>query len=134
MLYGSEAWCLKEGVIGIFRRTERSMERAMCGVQLKDSKRSTDFMFLSGLRESMDQLAMANSAGWYGHVLRREDGHFLRMALDFEVEGQRMERRPKMAWKKQVEEKCVQIGLRMEDALCRSMWSVGVNQIAARLR
>ena len=33
---------------------------------------------------------MANSVHWYGNVLRREDGHGLRRALDFEVEGQRM--------------------------------------------
>ena len=32
----------------ILRRTERSMVRAMCGVQLKDRKRSTDLMFMLG--------------------------------------------------------------------------------------
>ena len=32
-VYGSEAWCLKESEKGILRRTERSMVRAMCGVQ-----------------------------------------------------------------------------------------------------
>ena len=35
---------------------------------------------------------------WYGHVLRREVGHVLRRALDFEVEGQRMKWRTKWAW------------------------------------
>ena len=63
------------------------MVRAMCGVQLKERKRSTDLMFMLGLKETIDQLAMANSVCWYDHVLRREDGHVLRMALDFEVEG-----------------------------------------------
>ena len=66
MLYGSEAWRLKESEMVILRRTERSMVRSMCGVQLKDGK------------IYMDQLAMANSVRWYGHVLRREDGHILR--------------------------------------------------------
>ena len=37
------------------------------------------------LVETMDQLAMANSVHWYGHVLRREDGHVLRRSSDFEV-------------------------------------------------
>ena len=41
------------------------------------------------LNETIDQLALANSVHWYGHVLRREDGHVLRRALDFEVEDQR---------------------------------------------
>ena len=30
ILYGSEAWCLKESEIGILQRTERSIVRAMC--------------------------------------------------------------------------------------------------------
>ena len=33
-------------------------------------------------------------------MLRREDGHVLRRALDFEVEGQRKTGRPMRAWKK----------------------------------
>ena len=37
ILYGSEAWCLKESEMGIFQRTERFMVMAMCGVQLKDN-------------------------------------------------------------------------------------------------
>ena len=51
-------------------------------------------MFMLGLKKTMDLLAMANSVHWYGHVLRREDGHVLRRALDFEVEGQRKKWRP----------------------------------------
>ena len=43
----------------------------------------------------MDQLAMTNSVCWYCHVLRREDGHLLRRAYDFEVEGQRKKRKLK---------------------------------------
>ena len=76
---------------------------------------------------------MASSVRWCGHVLRREDGLNLRRALDFEVEGQRKKGRPKRTCKKQVEEESVKVGLRREDALCRSKWSVGVNQIAAGL-
>ena len=54
LLYGSEAWCLKESEMGILQRTERSTVRAMCGVQLKDRKRSTDLMFMLVLKETMD--------------------------------------------------------------------------------
>ena len=65
-------------------------------------------MLMLGLSETIDLLAMANSVCWYGHVLRR--------AFDFKVEGQREKWRPK----RQVEEGCVKIGLRRQDALCRS--------------
>ena len=59
----------------------------MYGLQLKDRERSTNLMFMLGLSETIDQLAMADSVHWYGHVLRREDGDVLRRSLDFEVDG-----------------------------------------------
>ena len=47
------------------------MVRAMCGVQLIGIKRYTDLMFMLGVCEAIDQLAMTNSVLWYGHVSRR---------------------------------------------------------------
>ena len=44
-------------------------------------------MLIFSLNETIDQLDIANSVHWYGHVLRR--------ALDFEVEGQRKKMRLK---------------------------------------
>ena len=38
--------------------------RAMCGVLLKDRKRFTTLMFMLGLNETMDQLAISNSVRW----------------------------------------------------------------------
>ena len=46
-------------------------------------------MVMLGLNDTIDQLAMASSVCWYGHVLRRENGCVLRRALDLEVEGDR---------------------------------------------
>ena len=87
------------------------MMRAMCGVQLNDRKRYNVLMLILGLNETMDQLDMANCVQWYGHVLRREDGHVLRIALYFEVEGQRKKLWLRMTWKKQVEVESVKVGL-----------------------
>ena len=50
-------------------------------------------------------------------MLRREDGHVLRRALDFEVETQRKKGRLKRTLKKKVEEEGMKIGLSKEDAL-----------------
>ena len=33
----------------------------------------------------MFQMTKANGVRWYGHVLRRDDGHVLRKALEFEA-------------------------------------------------
>ena len=40
-------------------------------------------------------MAMANSIHRHGHVLKKEDGHVLRWALDLEAEGKRMKERIK---------------------------------------
>ena len=68
------------------------------------------------LKETINQLAMANCVRWYGHALRRE--------LDFEVEGQRKKGRQKRMWKEQVGEESKKVSLRKNYALCRSLWSV----------
>ena len=44
MLYGSEAWCLREKEMTILRRTERAMIQAMCGVKLLDRRNSDELM------------------------------------------------------------------------------------------
>ena len=52
ILYGSEAWCLQESQIGILQMTEGSIVRAICGVQLNDSKRYRDLMLFLGLNKT----------------------------------------------------------------------------------
>ena len=71
-----------------------------------------------GLSETTEHLAMANSVRWYGHVMRREDSHILKRALDFDVKGQTKKWRVKRTYKKQDEQESEQVGLRREDALC----------------
>ena len=74
---------------GILRRTERAMVRAMCGAKLMEKKRIEDLMEMLGLKKTVVQMAKANGVRWYGYVLRRDDGHVLRKALEFEVKGKR---------------------------------------------
>ena len=89
MLYGSETWCLKENEMVVLRRTERAMVRAMCGAKLMEKKRTEDLMEMLGLKETVVQMAKTNGVRWYGHVLRRDDGHILKKALEFEVKDKR---------------------------------------------
>ena len=58
-------------------------------------KGARDFMLMLRLNKSIVLLAMTISVHWHGHVLGREDGHVLRMTLEFEFEGQRKKWRPK---------------------------------------
>ena len=43
----------------------------------------------------MVQMAKANGVTWYGHVLRRNDGHVLKKVLEFEKKGTEKQGRPK---------------------------------------
>ena len=60
ILYGSEAWCLKENVKAILRRSERAVVSAMCGQKVVDMKTTEEQMGMFGLRETIDRLATAN--------------------------------------------------------------------------
>ena len=61
--------------------------------------------------KTVDRLAMTASVRLCRHVLWREDGRVLRMALDFDVECQRKKCSMKRMWKKQVEEELMMVGL-----------------------
>ena len=89
-------------------------ESNVWGVQLKDRKRAKDFMLILVLNKTIHQLTMTNSVHWHGHVLRSEDGHVLRKALDVEAGDHGR----KKTWRRQVEEKIVTVGLRRQGALC----------------
>ena len=59
-------------------------------------------------------------------MLRRDDVHVLRKALEFEVRRKRKPGRPKKTWKTQVEKKSKSVGLEKKDAMNRVRWIVGV--------
>ena len=105
------------------------MMRAMCGVKIIEKKRIQQLMSLLGLKDTLDGLARASKVQCYGHVLRKNNGHVLRRALDFEVAGRRGRGRPNMTWKRQVEERINQIGLKKEDAVDRVKWRDGVYKL-----
>ena len=67
---------------------------------------------------------VSDGVRWYGHVLRRDDEHVLRRALEFELKGKRRRGRPRKTWKMQVERDSKSVGLEREDALNRARWRV----------
>ena len=70
--------------------------------------------------------------GRRGEESKEIHGGRMGRSLDFEVKGRKGFL--KRTWKKVVEEESVKVGLRRKDALCRSKWSDGVNQISAGLK
>ena len=61
MLYVSETWSLGQNEIGILQRTDKAMERNMCGMKLMDKKFTRDLMQTLDLNETIDQPEKANS-------------------------------------------------------------------------
>ena len=49
LIYGTETWAMKADDLRSLERTERMMVRWMCGVSLKDRKRSEDLCNLLGI-------------------------------------------------------------------------------------
>ena len=64
-------------------------------------------------------------------MLRREDGHIFRRALESEVEGKRKKWMLKKTYEKQVDEESANVGLRRKDVLCRSKCIVDVNHVVS---
>ena len=81
-------------------------------------------MEMLGLRETVVQMTKANGVRWYAHVLRRDDGHVLRKALEFQVKGKRKWGQPKKMWKMQVEKESKSVGVEKGDAMNRARWRV----------
>ena len=76
--------------MAIFEKDRESNQvRAMCSAKLMEKKRAEDLMEKLELKETVVQMAKANGVRWYGHLLRRDDGHVLRKALEFEVKDKR---------------------------------------------
>ena len=97
----------------------------MVPAKLMEEKMTEDLMEMFGLKETVVQMAKANGVRWYGHVLRSDDGHVLRKALEFEVKGKRRRGRPRKTWRSQVEKESKSVGLEKEDALNRVRWREG---------
>ena len=119
--------------MAILRRTQRAMVRAMCGAKLMEKKRTEDLMEILGLKETVVQMAKANGVKWYGHVLRRDDGHVFGKALEFKVKGKRKLGRPKTTCKTQLEKESKSVGLEKKNDMNRARWRMGVGQIAAKV-
>ena len=86
------------------------MVRAMCGAKLVKKKRTEDLMEMLVLKETVVQMGKVNGVRLYGHVLRRDDGHVLRRALEFEVKGKRRRGQPRKTCKMQVERESKSVG------------------------
>ena len=67
LTYGTETWAMKKANLQSLERTERMMVRWMCGVSLKDRKRSVDLYSLLGVHSVAD-VVRRGRLRWFGHL------------------------------------------------------------------
>ena len=67
-------------------------------------------------------------------MIRRDDDNILKKAMMMEVNGKQKRGRPKLTWRRQVEESVKKVGLNIEEAGDRTGWREGVRAIAERMR
>ena len=59
---------------------------------------------------------------WYGHVLRKDDGHIVRRILRMELPGKRKRGRPKRRFMDVVKEDMAEVEVTEEDTEYRNNW------------
>ena len=79
-------------------------------------------------------MAKASGVRWYGHVIRRDGDNMLKNAMMLKVNKKRKRGRPKLTWRRQVEESVKKVGLKMEEAGDRTRWREGARAIAEGMR
>jgi len=75
-------------------RTEMSMIRWMCGVQLNERKKSEELRKLLGL-EPVSLMIKKSRLRWFGHLERKDDNDWVKRCKTLEVEGFRQRGRLK---------------------------------------
>ena len=100
------------------------MIRRMCGISLKDRRRSADLlklMGIAGVEEIMDSSALR----WLGHVERKEELDWVSLCRGIEVEGEVRRGRKMNTWGSRMDRLMKNRDLHVEMAADRDAWREG---------
>ena len=121
MTYGSETWAMTAEQMMRLVRVERRMLRWMCGVSLKDKVSTVELQERMGV-EAISDVVRRGRLRWLGHVLRKDDGNWVKRIMSYEVDGDRGRGRPRMLWRQVVANDMRRVGLKKSDAEDRALW------------
>ena len=121
LIYGTETWAMKAENLYSLERAERMMVRWMCGVSLKDRKRSEDLYSLLGVW-SVAEVVKHGRLRWFGHVERKNGDDWVSACRNVVVAGVRCVGRGRKTWRECVKEDTDELGLRPEWAVFRDVW------------
>ena len=94
-------------------RTERMMVRSMCGVSLKDRRRSEDLCNLLGINCVAD-VVRRGRLRWFGHLERKSVDDWVSACRGLVVEGARGRGRSRKTWEQCVRDDMKLLGLHPE--------------------
>ncbi|VDO91084.1 unnamed protein product [Heligmosomoides polygyrus] len=97
------------------------MLRWACGWTRQDRVRNEDVRTV--MKTAPIQLKMREQRlRWYGHILRRQEDHPTKLALNFEAPGKRLRGAPRKRWRDVIKRDLAEIGAAPDDALYRMRW------------
>ena len=102
-------------------RAERMMVRWMCGVSLKDRKRSEVLYSLLGV-QSVAKVVRRGRLRWFRHVERKKGDDWVSDCRNMVVAGVRGVGRGRKTWRECVKEDADELGLHLEWAVFRDVW------------
>lgn len=114
LVHGSETWSMRAGDSQRMAKTERSMVRQMCGVSLRDRRRSEDLLKLMDIR-SVEEVMDCSALRWFGHVERKDAIDWVSRCRQMVVEGEACRGRSRLTWKGRIN------GLMKSRELCEEM-------------
>jgi len=86
MLHGSGAWPVGKESVAALQRAGMGVVGWMCGVKLKDGLPSEQLRGRLGV-DDMALVLRQSGLRWCGHVLREDDGDWVRRCMEHGVEG-----------------------------------------------
>ena len=97
VITGTETWAMKAENLRSLERAERMMVRWMCGVSLKDRKRSKVLYSLLGV-QSVAKVVRRGRLRWFGHVERKNGDDWVSACRNVVVAGVRCVGRGRKTW------------------------------------
>ena len=97
------------------------MVRWMCGVSLRDRKRSVDLYSLLGV-ESVAEVVRRGRLRWFGHVERKSEDDWVSACRNVVVAGVRCAGRGRKTWRECVKDDMDELGMHSEWVVFRDMW------------
>ena len=104
---------MKEANLQSLERTERMMVRWMCGVSLKDRKRTVDLYNLLSV-QSIDEAVRRDRLRWLKHVERKSEDDWVSACRNVVVAGVRGAGRGRKTWYECVKKDMRELGLHAE--------------------